>query len=249
MEEMVKMEMKEWKLIGYLVVIGVAFLLAGVYILGSLILLYPIVIFYIFHRSGVWQTRKRAKIGTIAIAIVSVISLAFYPVINNSFNSFYDQYHAYPQGQGIVTKVIFNPFPSKYYNVTVYTTKNETPELVILKENVTTGSYYSYIYMNSTSKYINGIYVASFKVNVENFTKGIYETNITMENRSVYVIILAPRIMTQNEYYSTISNLAIIYTLANITTMTFLSSEGFLLAIIFGAHVMRKGRQTLSKQQ
>jgi hypothetical protein len=31
--------------------------------------------------------------------------------------------------------------------------------------------------------------------------------------------------------------------------MTFLASEGFFLAIIFGAHIMRKGRQTMSKQQ
>ncbi|MGC9137562.1 MAG: hypothetical protein ACP5G5_00950 [Thermoplasmata archaeon] len=243
------MEKRDWKIVGYLVIIGVAFLFAGIYLLGSLLLLYPIVIFYVFHRAGIWQTKKRAKLGTIAILIVSLISIAFYPIINNSFNTFYDQYHVYPQGQSVVSNVKFNAFPEKYYNVTIYTTKNITSQLVILKENNTTGNYYSFLSMNSTSKYLNGTYITTFTVNVQNFTKGIYETNITMENKSVYIIILAPRIMTQNEYYSTISNMAIIYTLANITTMTFISSEGFFLAIIFGAHVMRKGRQTIAKQQ
>jgi hypothetical protein len=243
------MEIKDWKIIGYLVLIGIAFLFAGIYLLGSLILLYPIVVFYVFHRTGIWETKKRAKIGTIAIVIVSLISIAFFPIINNSFNSFYDKYHAFPEGQSIVKNVEFNAFPTKYYNVTIYTTKNETSQLTILKQNSTTGYYFSFIYMNSTSKYLNGSYVTTFSINVQNFTKGIYETNITMENKTVYVIILAPRIMTQGEYYSTINNIALIYTLANITTMTFLASEGFFLAIIFGAHIMRKGRQTISKQQ
>ncbi len=242
------MEKKDLKFILYLVMIGIAFLLLGVYVLGSLILFYPIVMFYLFHKTGIWQTKKRAKVGTIAIVIVSLASIAFYPLINNSFNSYYDQYHVNSAGEGIVKNVVFDPFPSNYYNVTLYTTKNEMSKIIILKENSTSGNYLPFITSVSNSTYVNGSYVTHFSMYVGNFTKGIYETNITMENGTVYVIILAPRIMSQNEYYSTINNIALVYTLANITTLTFLASEGFFLAIIFGAHIMRKGRQTISKQ-
>ncbi|MEM0098640.1 MAG: hypothetical protein QW151_04540 [Thermoplasmata archaeon] len=241
------MEKKDWIVILYLVLIGVGFLFLAVYVLGSLILFYPIVMFYIFHKTHIWQTKKRAKIGTIAIAIVSLISIAFYPIINNSFNSYYDQYHVNSGGTNIIKNVIFDPFPTKFYNVTVYTSKNETPILNILKENSTTGNYYKFVSFQSISKYENGTYISQFSINVTNFTKGIYETNITMENGSVFILILAPRIMSQQEYYSTITNIALIYTLVNLTFISFLASEGFFLAIIFGAHIMRKGRQTLSK--
>ncbi|MEM0145203.1 MAG: hypothetical protein QW167_05570, partial [Thermoplasmata archaeon] len=77
------LQRSDWEIILYMVLIGVEFLFLAVYIRPAVLLFYPIALFYIFHKTNIWQTEKRFKMGTIVIVIVSlifIISIAFYSI-------------------------------------------------------------------------------------------------------------------------------------------------------------------------
>ncbi len=230
-----------------LVPAGFIFVLATVLTGFSIILVYPILVFYIFHRYKIWQTKKRAIWGTIAILIVSLLLFTLFPLENSYYVEEYNKPYVPQQFSGIVKNVTTNFYPvNGYFNVTITTNKSEIVKISIDRidpKNLTAVSFKNY---TSNSTKINNIYVTTFSINVSSYPSGLYITNVSMENGSVWLTIWGPRMMTDNDFRNFISNLVLNLFLWE-AIIIFLISEGFFLAIIFGAHLMRKGRQVINK--
>lgn len=241
------MESNDVRILIYSILIGIAFVLIAFLILASLILIYPIIMFYLFHRMKIWQTKKRAKLGTIAIVIVSLVSLIYYPIGDSTIHNYYNSYELSGNNQTIVKSVAFNYYPLNEFYINITTTKFVSSHLTINLINESTGNITPILsfYKNATS--INGVYYTNYSINVKNLTSGIYVTNVSFNNGSPNVYVYAPRLVSAQQFNADIDKIALFDTLYMFSYI-FLMSELFFLAIIFGAHMMRKGRQTLSKQ-
>ncbi|MEM0136831.1 MAG: hypothetical protein QW608_00220, partial [Thermoplasmata archaeon] len=81
------LQRSDWEIILYMVLIGVEFLFLAVYIRPAVLLFYPIALFYIFHKTNIWQTEKRFKMGTIAIGIYSLTLFIISLIASNIIES------------------------------------------------------------------------------------------------------------------------------------------------------------------
>ncbi len=230
-----------------LVPVGFLFILATVLTGFSIILIYPIFVFYIFHRKKIWQTKKRAIWGTVAILIVSLLLFSLFPVENSYYIDQYNKPYIPQQSSSIVRNVTATFYPvNGYYNVTIVTNKSEFVKLSVERidtKNVTAMPFKNY---TSNSTEVNSFYVTTFSINVSTYPSGLYISNVSMENGSVWLTIWGPRMMSNSDFNGFITGL-VLYLFAWETILIFLTTEGFYLAIIFGAHIMRKGRQVLNK--
>ncbi len=242
------MESNELRILLYFIAIGLGFIAIAFLVMGSLILLYPIIMFYMLHRMKIWQTKKRAKLGTIAIVIVALISLIYYPIGDSNIHSYYNSYQISGTNQTILKNITFNFYPINIFYLNITTSQFVHAHLTINLVNESTGNMTPIMFSNSNSTPSNGIYITSFSIDIKNLTPGIYVTNVSLNNGSPYVYVYAPRLVTPQEFNSVVDRIALLDTLY-MFTYVFLMSEVFFLAIIFGAHMMRKGRQTIAKQQ
>ncbi|MEM2199910.1 MAG: hypothetical protein QXK02_04810, partial [Thermoplasmata archaeon] len=80
------LQRSDWRIILYLVLIGVG-LLFLVFYFPFAPLFYPIIMFYIFHKTNIWQTEKRFKMGTIAIGIYSLTLFIISLIASNIIES------------------------------------------------------------------------------------------------------------------------------------------------------------------
>lgn len=243
------MEQNELRFILYSIAVGILFILIAFLISGSLILLYPITLFYLAHRLKIWEIKKRAKYGTLAIVIVCLTSLLYYPISDANIHHYYDTYQVSGADKTILKNVTFNtlyPVDTFYLNITTSTYVHSY--LTIKLVNETSGNLTQVMAFYSNSTFINGVYVTNFSVNVKNLSSGIYITNVSLNNGSANIMIYAPRMISPQLFNSVVERIVLLNTLY-IFVYFFLMSEIFFLLIIFGAHMMRKGRQTISKQQ
>ncbi|MGC8662962.1 MAG: hypothetical protein ACP5SF_00730 [Thermoplasmata archaeon] len=241
------MESKDWRILLYSILIGIVILLIAFMVLDSLILIYPIIMFYLFHRMKIWQTKKRAKLGTIAILIVSLVSLIYYPIGSSSLNQYYETYHISGSNQTIVKNVSFTIYPSNMFYLNITTTKTVHSHLSLSYINESTGNTVPIMNFSSNSTLENGNYITTFTINVKNLSSGIYISNVSINNGSPSVIVFAPRMLSSQEFNSIVNRIALFDTIY-LFIYVFLMAEIFFLAIIFGAHTMRRGKQVISKQ-
>lgn len=242
------MESNELRFLLYSIAVGIMFIAVSFIVMGSLILLYPITMFYLAHRMNVWNIKKRAKFGTIAIVIVTLTSLIYYPIGSANIHHYYDTYQTGGTNQSILKNVTFNLYPVDNFYMNITTSIFVHSHLTINLVNESTGNLTPVMAFYSNSTASNGLYFTNFSVNIKNLTSGIYTTNVSLNNGSAYVYVYAPRTVTPQYFNSVLDRIALLDTLY-IFTYFFLMSEIFFLLIIFGAHMMRKGRQTISKQQ
>ncbi len=230
-----------------LVPVGFLFIFATWLTGFSFILFYPILVFYIFHRKKIWQTKKRAIWGTVSILVVSLLIFSLFPLENPSYLDQYNKPIIPQQSSKIVKNITVTYYPvNGHYNVTIITNKSEFVKLSIDKVYTNNFSASPFKNYTSNSTKINNTYVTTFSINVSSYPSGLYLTNVTMENGSVWVNILAPRIMSNNDFINFVSGI-VLYSLFWSFILIFLITEGFYLAIIFGAHTIRRRRQVLNK--
>ncbi|MGC8619960.1 MAG: hypothetical protein ACP5F1_01935 [Thermoplasmata archaeon] len=242
------MESNDLRILVYSILIGIAFVAVAFLVMGALILLYPIILFYLFHRMKIWQTKKRAKIGTIAIVIASLFALIYYPIGDSNMHQYYNSYEISGNNQTILKNVTFNFYPTNIYYINLTTTQHVSAFLTLNLVNESNGNLIPVRNYSSNSTFRAGLYYTKFSIDVSNLSSGIYVTNVSLNNGSLYVYIYAPRMLSPQEFNSVVDKMALFDTLYMFTYI-FLMSELLFLAIIFGAHTMRKGRQVVSRQQ